>query len=133
MEHSQLYNQEVIKIPFTRSGKDFTAIRIGSNTPFLQFVGVGTGSSIAASGTDTQLTTETGTRIAFTTTNFATAGSFNFTTFYNSVQLSGMSLLEFGVFSGSEGGSVWLRENFTPAITFTGEQELELDITISTF
>lgn len=118
---------------FTKTGTEGTALRIGSDTAFLQFTGIGTGSTVAASGNDTNLSTETGARIVFTTKDFSSLGSFTFSTFYNSFALSGATITEFASFVGSEGGSCWTRDNFTPGITFDGQQEMEIDVTINAF
>lgn len=63
--------------------------------------------------------------------DFATARKVTFQGDYNSVQMSGVQLAEFGLFqSGASNiGSTWFRASFNP-LTFDGTNELVLSTTL---
>lgn len=112
----------------TTYGKESAAIRLGSDIPFVKYIAIGSGSGAVAVGNNT-LVAETD-RNVFTSTSFATARKFNFVADFNSIEISGTNLREFGVVaSGAAGtGSVWQREGFAN-IAFDGTNELKVDIT----
>jgi len=74
--------------------------------------------------------------VAFTgSPDFTTIRKVTFTGDYNSVQMSGVQLAEFGLFSSGDGGnpfgvgSAWFREGFSP-LTFDGTNELQITTTL---
>ena len=117
---------------FTNYGALATTWAIGSNLSnnYIQSIEVGYGSGTA---TVTNVTLVNGSIRAMQTgsPNFATARKVSFQGDFNSVQMSGLSLTEFGLFvSGALNvGSTWLRESF-PAVTFDGTNEVQVISTI---
>lgn len=98
---------------------------------FISYYAIGSGSGTVAV-TNTTLIAETGSRMPMTgSPNFATARKVTFQGDYNSIQMSGIQLTEFGLFSSGASltGSAWQREAFNP-ITFDGTNELQLVTTI---
>jgi len=120
-------------MPFTNEGIRQTLLAIGSNLTnnYIQYYAIGIGSGTALV-TNVTLVTESGTRALITgSPDFTTARKVTFQGDYNSVQMSGISLTEFGLFNSgaSNIGSIWLRESF-PAVTFDGTIELQISTTI---
>ena len=111
---------------FTNYGKQLTAIRLGSNIDFIQSFGIGTGSATALAA-DLILVTEAAKFMQTGSPNYLTAQKVTFRGDRNSVQMSGLSLTEFGLFQSgaSSTGSLWAREAFA-GITFDGTNELAL-------
>jgi len=107
-------------------GKQQIAIRIGSNiaTPAAIAIGNGSGTELAAR---VALIAEQD-RSAFSSTDFDTANRAIFTSSFNSVEMSGIQLTEFGIFNTASAttGSLWQLEAFD-AITFDGTNELEIE------
>ena len=116
----------------TDVGREFVAIRLGSNILFPAYLALGSGSG-AVTAANVILVAETD-RNAFTSTSFATSKKFNFMADFSSTELSGLNLREFGVtHSGAAAtGSMWQREGFT-AVAFDGTNELKVDITWEIF
>jgi len=116
----------------TTYGEEQLAIRLGSNTPFVQYVALGSGSGLT-NATNVRLVAETD-RNAFTSTDFTTAQQFTFDADYNSVEMSGTLLKEFGVFPSGPAttGSLWQREGLS-SVTFDGSNELKIEITWEIF
>ena len=114
---------------FTNFGAQATVWAIGSNLSnnYLQYYEIGIGSATARV-TNVTLVTTTGARAAITgSPDFTTARKVTFTGDYNSTQMSGIALTEFGLFASGavSTGSLWLREGF-PSVTFDGSLELQL-------
>jgi len=121
------------KITFTNWGAQAAIYGIGSNRTnnHIQYFAIGSGSGTALV-TNVTLAAESGVRVAITgSPDFTTVRKVTFTGDYNSTQLSGLNLTEFGLFaSGAQLiGSTYLREAFT-AVTFDGTNELNLNATI---
>ncbi len=119
---------------FTDIGKSGTVLAIGSfatNRP--QFLAVGSGSGAVAVG-DIALVAESGVRKAPTSLDFSTSQKVTFTVDYNSVDISGLVLTEFGMFTSgaAETGSLWNREGFS-SVTFDGTNELQVQLTYEVF
>ena len=120
-------------MPMTQYGAQATIWAIGSNLSnnYIQYFAIGSGSGTAAI-TNVTLQNETGSRATITgSPNFATARKVTFQGDYNSVQMSGISLREFGLLASGASltGSVWAREAFS-AVTFDGTQELQITYSV---
>ncbi len=119
---------------FTDIGKSGTALLIGSlsnNRP--QFMAIGSGSG-AIAVTDVTLVAESGPRKGPTSVDMTTIKKATFTVDYNSVDMSGLKLTEFGMFqsSAADVGSCWNREGFS-SVTFDGTNELQVQLTYEVF
>src|SRR3990167_8822468 len=106
---------------------------LGSNLPnnYIQYFAVGSGSGTAVV-TNTTLAGETGSRVLITgSPDFTTSRKVTFQGDFNTIQMSGIQLTEFGLFASgaSQTGSVWQREAFS-SITFDGTNELQVITTL---
>ena len=115
---------------FTDYGRETTIIRLGSDLGSPSFLAIGSGSG-AVAVTNTGLVAHTD-RNTFSTSDFTVAKKWTFTADFNSVEMSGTLLREFGVFAESSGGKLWQREGFA-SITFDGTNELQVEITWEVF
>lgn len=118
----------------TNFGAQAAIWQIGSNLTnnYIQYYAIGIGSGLV-DVSNVALITETGTRAAITgSPNFTTARKVSFQGDYNSVQMSGIQLTEFGLFASgaSAVGSIWFREGFGQ-ITFDGTNEIQIVSTIN--
>lgn len=111
----------------TNAGRSGLALLIGGGSAIPRFCGIGTGSA-AELATNTVLTNETGLRADFTTRDVGTPQEVTLTYDFNSVKMSGAQLKEFGIFAGSEAGSLFAREAFSN-IEFDGTNELQVQFT----
>lgn len=120
------------KMVITNDGKEFIAIRAGSNISAPSHVAIGTGSSTKNASTHV-LTTEAD-RNAFTSTDYSTAKKLTYIANFNSVEMSGLGLKEFGVFSDGTAstGSTWSVEGFQNVV-FDGTNELEVEVSWEIF
>lgn len=118
---------------FTNAGKKLVALSLGSDLGlYINYVGVGTGSG-EVTGSNTTLVSEQN-RVSITgSPDFSTDQEVSFQADFNSVQMSGLNLTEFGLFNtGSDTGfpgSAWLREGFG-SVVFDGTNELQIISTI---
>jgi len=120
-------------MPFTNFGVQASVWNMGSSISnnYIQYYGIGIGSATSLI-TDVILSNETGLKTAITgSPDFTFARKVTFIGNFNSVQMSGVQLAEYGLFaSGTAGvGSIWFRESFSH-LTFDGTNELELSATI---
>lgn len=119
---------------FTNVGRQFVAYRLGSSLPnlYIQYVGIGTGSS-AVLVSDTTLTTEVNRTAITGSPNFIEDRKVGFQADFNFVQMSGLALTEFGLFDVASGtgfaGSAWQREGFG-SLGFDGTNELQIYSTL---
>ena len=112
---------------FTNPGKEMVALGLGSDVGlYIQALAIGSGSGTVAATQSTLLAPRD--RNTFTgSPNFDTAQKVTFQADFNSVEMSGTTLFEFG-FLGSYPalvGSVWQREGFG-SIVFDGTNELQI-------
>ena len=118
---------------FTNAGKQFVAWGLGSDIgAFIGYVGVGSGSGTALV-TDTTLIAERD-RVAVTgSPDFGESRKITLQGDFNSLQMSGITLTEFGLFNEASGtgfpGSIWLREGFG-SIVFDGTNELQISTSL---
>ena len=117
----------------TNTGKQFITYQLGSNLQkYIQYVGIGTGSQ-AVLATDSTLVTETNRVLITGSPNFDTTQKVTFQADYNSFQMSGIILTEFGLSdTGSTTnftGSMWQRVGFG-SIVFDGSNELQIISTL---
>jgi len=109
------------------------AWQLGSDIPnnYIQYFAIGSGSG-TSSVNNTVLVAEVGSRMVITNgPNYSTARKVTFQGDFNSVQMSGIQLTEFGLFASgaSQTGSTWQREAFS-SITFDGTNELQIVTTL---
>jgi hypothetical protein len=109
----------------TSVGLSGIALRIGSNVATPSFIGIGSGSGLVAVG-NTGLVFQVD-RNAVNSVDYSTVGKVKFIATFSATAMSGIGLKEFGNFTASSGGKLWLREGFSN-IQFTGAEELEIDI-----
>ncbi len=99
----------------------------GSNADYPNYFIIGSGSG-ATSPTDPSLVAPIDTQL-FTDTTFPTQQKVKWQGDWNSVEMSGTLLKEFGVKVGSQlTGSVWSRTGI-PTLTFDGTNELRIEST----
>jgi len=119
-------------MPFTTIGKQFVTWRLGSSLSnmYISNMAIGEGSGTAVSG-NTTLISETVRNQITGSPNFTSGLIAIFQGDFNSVQMSGTSFSEFGLFqSGVLGvGSVWQREAFG-SVVFDGTNELQIISTL---
>jgi len=114
---------------FTNAGKQFVAWGLGSNVGlYMGHIGIGSGSG-TASVSDVTLLNEINRTSITGSPDFTTTRKATFQADYNSVQMSGIHLTEFGLFNVVSGtgftGSTWQRESFG-SIVFDGTNELQI-------
>lgn len=113
----------------TNYAKQAVAWSLGSNISnnFISCFAIGSGSGTALA-TDVTLLHETGSRAMITgSPDFTTVRKVSFQGDWNSVQMSGITLFEFGLFASgaSMTGSTWQRECIG-SVVFDGSNELEI-------
>lgn len=118
---------------FTDSARQFITWGLGSDVGlYIGYIGIGSGSGTALV-TNEILLHEVNRQNLTGSPNFNTTHKVGFQTDFNSVQMSGIHLTEFGLFNiGSNGpiaGSVWQREAFG-SIIFDGTSELQITTTL---
>lgn len=114
---------------FTNFGKQSVAFRLGSSTPtYIGYIGVGNGSGTVGV-TNEALISEKYRQAITGSPDFSTDRKVGFQADFNSIQMSGMNLMEFGLFhTGSATnfpGSLWQREAFG-SVVFDGTNELQI-------
>lgn len=99
----------------------------GSSTPAPNDMMIGTGSSTITAASTT-LTTPSDRQALTSNPTFPSSQSINFQADWNSVEMSGTSLTEFGIAGSGIGtnGSMW-SIHITPAIVFDGTNELRVE------
>ncbi len=118
---------------FTNYGREqMTLVMGGSITDIPEATLIGTGSGVEVV-TQSGLITPVD-RQSFTDTTYPSAQSVRKQTDWNSVEMSGIQLQEFGMTGSGSGaqGLVWDR-NALPALTFNGTNELRVESTTEVF
>lgn len=119
---------------FTNFGRQSVTYRLGSSLPdlYIQHVGIGTGSA-SVLVTDEELVTESNRTDITGSPNFTEDRKVGFQADFNSVQMSGTDLTEFGLTNTASGtgftGSFWQREGFD-SVEFDGTNELQIFTTL---
>ena len=108
-------------------GVETIAGAMGGSGTLPTHMAIGTGSDTILA-TDTTLLTETD-RNALTELDTSVAKDVTYVADYGSVELSGTTLAEFGLFNASSAGSMYVRECVTP-IAFEGDRELQCQISL---
>ncbi len=110
-------------------GVETIAGAMGGSGTIPTYMAIGTGSDTLTAG-DTTLLTESD-RNALTSYDNSVAKDVTYIADYGSVELSGTTLTEFGLFnqSGTDLGSMFMREVIT-ADTFEGDRELQIQATL---
>lgn len=114
----------------TNSGKSGLALLLTVSGVRPNAISIGTGSA-AVAVTRTGLITETK-AVAFTSTDISVAQNVLYTADQNAIQMSGISLKEFGVKVSGSANAVWNIEGF-PAVTFDGTSELQIQVNFNIF
>jgi len=117
---------------FTNYGKQAITWALGSDISnnHIQYVAIGTGSGTAKI-TDVTLVSESDRNLITGSPDFDTTKKVTFQADFNSVEMSGTTLTEFGLVASGPSleGSVWQREAFG-SIVFDGTNELQIISTI---
>ena len=113
----------------TNYGYNFFVTRLGSNISAATHIGIGSGSGVfnaATSGLYNEVS-----RQAFSTgyPDYSETYVIKWLADWNTVQLSGLSIREAALFQAST-GSVAIQKSHFPAITFTGSEELQVEIDV---
>jgi hypothetical protein len=120
----------VIIMSFTDIGKSGCAISLGSYTGDW-WCAVGTGSK-AVDSTRSGLVTQFDRNAITGSPNYSTINKILFTGDFNSSEMSGATLTEFGIFDLTSGGQAWQVEGFS-GCNFDGTQELQVETTWRVF
>ena len=107
-------------------GIETIAGAMGGSGAIPTHLAIGTGSDTITAG-DTTLLTETD-RNTLTSLDTSVAKDVTYTADFGSVEISGTTLTEFGLFNDSSAGSMFNRE-VIPADTFEGDRELQIQNT----
>ena len=118
---------------FTNTGREMMALSLGSDVRlYIAYMGIGSGSGTASTG-DSTLLHERDRNVMTGSPNFTTAQKVTFQADFNSAQMSGIHLTEFGLTETASGtggsGSFWQREAFG-SIVFDGTNELQIVSTL---
>ena len=107
----------------TTVGLENIAVRIGSNITSPSHIAIGSGSGVVLAA-NTGLVFHMD-RNALTSTNMSGAQQIEFIADFTNVEMSGIGLREFGIFSIASGGRLWQREGFA-SVSFDGTNELQI-------
>ncbi|MHA1876716.1 MAG: hypothetical protein ACTSUC_09770 [Promethearchaeota archaeon] len=118
---------------FTNYGKERIAFLLGSelDNTYIRYYGIGNGSGMVAV-TNSELISEDARFEITGSPDFTTSKKVTFTGDYNSIDFSGLSLQEFGLFSESGTnfpGSTWYRQQLIGSVVGTGDIEIRLETT----
>lgn len=115
----------------TNTGKSgLTLMLVGSGTiPTVIAIGSGSGVPLI---TNTNLVAEVLSAAFTTPPDISVAQSVSYIADFNSVQMSGIVLQEFGIKKSGLANTVWNREGVIP-VTFDGTNELQIQITFNVF
>jgi len=116
---------------WTNIGLSGTALAIGSyspNRPQWMRIGSGSGTSLV---TLSGLYAETGSPTTFTAVDVTALYKVTFQGDWTAALMSGLSLNEFIVSTGSAGYEPWVYENLGDAITFDGTNELRVEVEVT--
>ena len=104
---------------------------MGGSGTIPSHIAIGTGSDTITAGDTTLLTEVTSLRNALTELDTSVAKDVTYVADYGSVELSGTTLTEFGLFnaSGIDLGSMFTRE-VVAGIAFEGDRELQIQATL---
>jgi len=111
----------------THVGKSGLALLLGPGGSRPLAIAIGDGSGIV-NVFNTDLINETD-RASFSSTDIATAEEITFISDFNSLEMSGRTLKEFGVYSSATAGVglCWSREGFT-GVEFDGTNEVQIQV-----
>ncbi len=118
---------------FTTAGQSGVQVAIGvDSVQRPQYMAIGSGSG-AVANTNILLINENSRR-APTSVSTSTTNEITYIGDWNSVEMSGINLKEFGMFSTStsNAGSAWNREGFA-GVDFDGSNELQVQITYEVY
>lgn len=109
------------------TGIQSIAALAGGSGVYPAYMAVGIGSSTVVSG-NTALLSESE-RNLLTSIDLSIAKEVTYTADFNSVELSGLTISEFGLFNAAAGGSMYLRE-VIGSVLFDGDAELQIQATL---
>jgi len=118
---------------FTNTGKELVTLGLGSDVGlYIAYMGIGSGSGTVVA-TQSTLLANTDRNALTGSPNFATSQKVTFQADFNSVELSGTTLTEFGLSETASGtgfpGSMWQIERFG-SLVFDGTNELQVVSTL---
>jgi len=118
----------------TNISKYGTALLWAGSAPIPHFCAVGTGSAVFDVTVGSLVTEVFSTRKNYTQIDSTIPSQVEWTFDYNSIEISGNTISEFGVASGSiiDIQDLWNRENFN-GIEFDGTNELQIIVKYKTF
>lgn len=115
---------------WTTVGKEFSTFILGGSMTAINsgswWIAIGTGSKTISS-TVSGLVTEADRNQITGSVDTSTAQRLTWTVDYNSIEMSGIQLTEFGLFHVSSGNKSWIQEGFA-AVSFDGTEELQTEI-----
>ena len=115
----------------TDEAKSKMALLLYGSGVIPQYCGIGIGSGEVATS-NIALITKTGTRALYSTGDTSTPKEITWTFDFNSVNMSGVNLTEYGIFEQVATGSTWSREGFD-GIQFDGANELQIQTSYTIF
>lgn len=114
----------------TNYARERTALRLGSQVDYLGSPYVAIGSGAATIGVATTGLAHYWDRNLITGSPDMTVAQYvTWTTDFTSTELSGLTMRQFGMFVESSGGKAWQVENMSQIQTYTGAEELQIEIT----
>ena len=119
---------------FTNYGRSGAALLFCGSVNVPQYLAIGSGSGAVLATNGSLVAEVLSARVSKTSGDISVARELTMIFDINSVNMSGLSLREFGVGGVTTVGTqdLWIREGF-PAITFDGTNELEVQVTFQTF
>lgn len=115
----------------TTYGKEENTLLIGNTGSVPAFTQIGSGSGSFDAGNNVLFNTLDVAR-SFTSTDTSVSRNVNFTTDWDAITMSGLTLGEFGVSAGSDTG-LWDHEVLTTPVVFDGSNELQVQLTFEVF
>ena len=112
-------------MPITEVGQSGVCILLAGGASYPGYMAIGSGSGITTNATG--LYAEISRKI-FTDTDTSTLRKITWVGDWNSFEMSGLELTEFGILTGSPGSEMWHYENLGNPITFDGTNELRIEI-----
>jgi len=113
----------------TTIGKSGTALILAGQGAAPNYIALGNGSGTELASLSGLYNEISGTRKELTTATSNNLRKVTWTGDWSSVEMSGLDLLEFGLFTGSAGNQLWHYVNLGNGINFDGSNELRVEIT----
>jgi len=117
-------------MPVTNTGKSGLILFLAGSGVIPDVLAIGSGSGTALI-TNTNLVAETSS-VAFTSRDISIPQEITYISDFNSVQMSGTNLREFGIKKSGLANTVWNRESFN-TVNFDGTNELQVEVIFNVF